>query len=192
MVCLLWAPSITNEGSPPCVQQFDTTVFNSVSVKARLFVALVCIVVGIPAVSTGFAPAVPDEPVLLLEFVASQALKEPVLRAALVEPAVGITLPVRTASISLRNSFPFLTIWSFCYHGFFNYRFYMSPCSPDYISIPKDAPRSWAFIIRSGLKPSRWTFTLFLACFAADYPRGTSQQFTVSETTRYRVAALSV
>ena len=78
---------------------------------ALLLVASVWMVVGIPAVKTGFAPAVPDDPVLETLLVASQADKPPVLRALPVPPASGLMLAVSTASISRRNSFPFFTVW---------------------------------------------------------------------------------
>jgi len=61
-------------GCPPLVQQFETTVFRRVSVKALLSVASVWAVVGIPAVSAGFAPAVPLDAVLLSLFVANPGL----------------------------------------------------------------------------------------------------------------------
>ena len=77
-------------GLPPEDQQFSITSLSKVTVKARL-VPSVCFVVGIPAVSTGFAPAA-EPPVLETEFVASHAATPPVFLAAAAPPAVGMVL----------------------------------------------------------------------------------------------------
>ena len=110
MTCFSFAPHITKLGAPPLVQTLETTVFSRASVQVLLSVASTCAVVGMPAVNTGFTPAVPLDAPFDELFVLNQADSPPVRLAADVDPAAGITLAVKTASISRFNSLPCFVI----------------------------------------------------------------------------------